>query len=112
MPAPITIVNKHHLTLEQQRAATYVGRGSPLGNPFKVKPYGPHERGASIPLYERHLRAALERGDARITRAMRAIRDRARAGEAQALMCFCAPRACHTEVIARVALELLERCDR
>lgn len=39
----------------------YVGRtmrdlqGSALGNPYKVKPHGPHERGASVEMYRRWL---------------------------------------------------------
>ena len=59
LPSPIRVVNKHAASREEKERAAYVGRGSALGNPFKVKPYGPHERGTTLPLYEDHLRGRL-----------------------------------------------------
>lgn len=96
---PIAVISKHRATPEQREAAIYIGRGSVLGNPFKVRPHGPHERDESIRLYREWLEARLAEGDETIARALNAIWRRAHDDEDVLLMCFCAPRACHGDVI-------------
>lgn len=57
--SPIRVISKHTASQYEKDQAVYVGRGSVLGNPFKVQPYGSHERGTTLPLFERHLRERL-----------------------------------------------------
>lgn len=98
----ITVVNKHKLTAEQQREAHYIGRGSPLGNPFKVKPWGPHERGATLELYRGWLDERIDAGDPRVVRELERIAAEAKRDGGVRIMCFCKPKACHGDVIKQV----------
>lgn len=103
----IVVVNKHRLSAAEQRQVIYIGRGSPLGNPYMVKPHGPYERGTTLQLYERHLRERIAVGDAAVCDALNEIWRRARRGERVRLMCFCAPERGHGEIIADVVREKL-----
>ncbi|HEX8693671.1 MAG TPA: DUF4326 domain-containing protein [Longimicrobium sp.] len=108
-------------------ASTYIGRlfqgerGSVLANPRSLR--DGWERGETLVHYERELRAALDRGVTVATwngrvlgegerEAMRAEMNRLFAALRErgvlALRCFCAPLACHGDVIARLLLEKLE----
>lgn len=102
----IEVVNKYHLSEEEQRECIYIGRGSPLGNPFKVKPWGPYERGETLGLYRGWLlHEAKTNPD--VKRALNDIWRRAKNGEKVRLLCFCKPRACHGDVIAEVVASKL-----
>ena len=109
MPSTIEVVNKHQLSPEEQKKCIYIGRGSPLGNPYKVKPYGPYDRGATLELYEEHLRGALIRRLPRVVASMQLIEDRVLSGETVRLMCFCKQAgrdvACHGDVIKKIIEE-------
>jgi hypothetical protein len=72
-----------------------IGRGTPWGNPHRLRPgASDQERAEVIAAYERDLQ---DRPDLL-----------ARLGElrGRALGCWCAPRACHGDVLARLAGEL------
>jgi hypothetical protein len=128
----VRVVNKPN---KGRNGAVYIGRGgrgtagSPLANPRRLgdqKPSGGSwERGETIALYERDLRAVLDpavrearwwdgrRGIYRtLTRGERSeiqaevarLRALARAGTLE-LDCFCSPQACHGDVIRRIVLE-------
>lgn len=111
LPSPIRVVNKHAASREEKERAAYVGRGSALGNPFKVKPYGPHERGTTLPLYEDHLRGRLAQKHRPTCDEMNRLYARARKAQAEGsellLMCFCAPKPCHADVVKKVLDEQL-----
>ena len=91
----------------------YVGRemrdiqGSVLGNPYKVKPHGPHERGASIELYRRWLWEHVRGGTGDVYSELMRLKILAEQGDLT-LVCWCAPEACHAEVV-RAAIEWLMR---
>jgi hypothetical protein len=69
--------------------AVYIGRGSKWGNPFRIGPDG--DRGAVIARYERWL------ADQRhLLRALDELCGRD-------LVCFCAPRLCHGDLLLRLA---------
>ncbi len=89
------VLNRHHLKQGQWPAgAVYVGRGHPLGNPYRIGPDG--DRGAVIAQYRARLVAKLDAGDRAIFAALRAM------AEGTDLVCSCAPKPCHAEVIADV----------
>jgi len=69
--------------------AVYIGRGSKWGNPFRIGPDG--DREAVITKYERWLA-----NQPHLLRALDELRGRD-------LVCFCAPRACHGDLLLRLA---------
>lgn len=81
-PAPIRVVNRYKEPFD-----VYIGRGSPYGNPFKIGPDGTREdvirKFEAWFATQTHLHARLPelRG--------------------KTLGCFCAPQACHGDVLKR-----------
>lgn len=76
--------------------AAYVGRPSLFGNPFKIRNEG--DRAEVIKLYEEWFLDRIVK-DAGFRKALEKLKT------ATALVCWCAPKACHGDVIA----EWLER---
>jgi hypothetical protein len=74
---------------ELPAGAMYVGRGTPLGNPYRRSEHGD----AAIDLYRDWLREKVRRRDPAVMEQLRKIR------ENTALACSCAPRICHADVI-------------
>jgi hypothetical protein len=80
----------------------YIGRAnahaglpqSPLANPFKVADYG---RGGTMPHYRRWLWQRIQAGDTAVLEALQAI------DEQTVLICWCAPAACHGDVVKAAA---------
>lgn len=100
-----TLVNRHHYAWapgfgpkpKRQSASAkplplrsiYIGRGTPLGNPFTIAEHGE----AALPRFRDYLRGKLRARDPEILRALGAI------GPEDHLVCSCAPRPCHGEVV-------------
>ena len=99
----IRVLNRHKHDISK---GIYIGRGTPLGNPFRVKPWGPYERGASIPHYRKWLKDRLRAKDPEVCGMMNRLWRVAKAGDLD-LVCSCAPKACHGHVIREVLLEHL-----
>ena len=70
----------------------YIGRPSVWGNPFVLKPGEP--RGSTLARYEAWLLSKPEL----IAKAKRELKGKV-------LACYCAPRPCHGDILARVANE-------
>jgi hypothetical protein len=85
------IANRHHFKGEPPEPWVYVGRGSPLGNPFTLEQHGE----AAMDLYKRHLWARMQARDRSVLAALDALTPDHR------LVCSCWPRPCHAEVIVR-----------
>lgn len=91
------VVNRHHLSVEDwanlPENMVYIGRGSPWGNPFPISNvHGGRE--IVIVKYEdwvNGLPALLERAKREL--------------KGKTLVCFCAPKACHGDVLLRIANE-------
>ena len=81
------VLNKHHAGVPA--GAVYIGRGSKWGNPFRIGPDG--DRSAVIAKYERWLADQHQ-----LLRALDELRGRD-------LVCWCAPRACHGDIIRHIA---------
>ena len=94
-------------------AGIYVGRrmrdlqGSVLGNPYKVKPHGQYERNASIEMYRRWLWRHVRSGIGDVYDEVMRLKSIAEQGDLT-LVCWCAPEACHAEVI-KAAIKWLKR---
>ena len=88
----IHVVNKHHLKIGE-----YVGRGSPLGNPYPITEERP--RGQAIEAFKPYFKAKVEEGDKRICDELNRLLNILLEKKVLVLVCFCAPKACHAEVI-------------
>lgn len=86
------VVNRHwyHKTGLPERSR-YIGRGTPLGNPFTVAEHGM----AALDLYRRWLWNKIQGADPSVMAEMRAITPMTK------LVCSCAPRPCHGDVVVR-----------
>ena len=85
----------------------YVGRPSPLGNPFKLECESNCD--AVIARYEVWLRERIAARDQRVCDELNRLYVIARDTGLLELACWCAPKRCHAEVIRKVLLEVLER---
>jgi hypothetical protein len=81
------VLNKHQTRIPAH--AVYIGRGSKWGNPFRIGPDG--DRAAVIAKYERWL--------AQQPQLLRALDELC----GRDLVCFCAPRPCHGDLLLRLA---------
>jgi hypothetical protein len=84
----VRVVNKR-----SGEKGVYVGRPSALGNPYSIGQDG--GRATVIQSYRRWLWRRLQAKDSRVLAALREL------SEDSVLVCWCAPAACHAEVIAR-----------
>jgi len=76
----------------------YVGRPTPLGNPFRLE--NEDQREEVVARYATWLEGELRQGNREITRTLEELYRRLRHRGALTLLCFCAPKRCHAEVIA------------
>lgn len=98
----ITVINKYHSPNEGE----YIGRGSPLGNPFSHMPGTKAEflvltRDEAVNRYEEWLRYKIRLKDPKVLGELTRLLELARKGDLK-LRCFCAPKRCHGDVIKKV----------
>jgi hypothetical protein len=84
----------------------YVGRPSPLGNPFVIGRDG--DRAAVITRYRQWLRERIAAGDPLVRGELERLARLARERGQLTLVCWCAPEACHAEAIREVLARMLE----
>lgn len=89
---PIIIVNKHH-----GKSGEYIGRGSPLGNPFVIGKDGSREQ--VIAKYRVWLNEQIIRKNPVVLDELNRLGNKAIDEKGLALQCFCYPKPCHGEVI-------------
>lgn len=96
MTPEIHVVNKHHGT-----KGIYIGRGSPLGNPYVID--ANHSRDWVINEYRAYLKRKIHSNDHKICTALNLICDEVLKGPVN-LVCYCAPKPCHGDVIKEFIL--------
>lgn len=89
---PIIIVNKHH-----GKSGEYIGRGSPLGNPYVIGKDGSREQ--VIAKYRVWLNEQIMRKNPVVLDELNRLGNKAIDDKGLALQCFCYPKPCHGEVI-------------
>src|SRR4051812_4691155 len=94
----ITIGNKR-----QGVRGVYVGRPSPLDNPFSM--HSETDRATVIRAYEHWLREQLRDEQSATNRAIRTLAERARHHDL-CLICWCAPLPCHADAIKHIIEEI------
>lgn len=83
------VLNKHTATAEEIDGGVYIGRPSKWGNPYHV---GEHTREEAVRLFDRYI----HRQPKLLAAAKIELRGRN-------LICWCAPKACHGNVLLRIA---------
>jgi len=94
-----TVVNKHHGHLADGNRKIYIGRGSPLGNPYPINAQTTRKK--SVDQYKISLNQKIKNQDPQVIEALNNITNKAETGDVD-LICFCAPRLCHGEIIKAV----------
>lgn len=97
---PIIIVNKHH-----GKSGEYIGRGSPLGNPFVIGKDGTREQ--VIARYSVWLTEQIDKGNPVVLDELNRLGNKAIDEKGLALQCFCYPKPCHGEIIKERLAEAL-----
>jgi hypothetical protein len=97
----IQVVNKYKHTPTANDC--YIGRGSPFGNPFSWLPgtaekFRVSDRAEAIKRYAEHLEWA-RMNDPVIHRGLKLLCQKALKDEPINLVCFCAPKMCHGNVL-------------
>ena len=106
----IKIINHHQLCFEENE---YIGRGSPLGNPFSHMDNTKAEhkvetREQAIEAYAKWLMEKLQAGDQAIIDEMNRLANIAMSTGKLVLRCYCAPKPCHGDVIRKVLFEAIQ----
>ena len=107
------MIRVENLRGRKDAAGVYVGRpargrrGSPLANPFHLGRDG--DRAAVMAAYERWFREKIAAGDAAVVAELDRLAAQYRADGELTLLCWCAPEACHGEILAR---EVARRAKR
>lgn len=82
------VLNKHKDVIPSD--AVYIGRPSEWGNPFVVGVHG--ERGECVKMFEEYI--------SKNQLLQQRVKEQLRGKD---LVCFCAPRACHGDILLRIA---------
>lgn len=107
-PMPFHIFNRRMINLGNQDPSwcdevVSVARPSVLGNPFPIG-QGPNStRDAVIARYRLHLWDRFKQEDPAVMAELQRLGEMDAQGKNVALVCWCAPLACHADVIARAA---------
>lgn len=99
----VYVVNKYKLSPEQQKQAVYIGRGSIFGNPFVMDKN--NSRDDVCDAYQRYFYKRLE-NDLEFRESVEKLADKA-LSESVNLMCFCAPKRCHGDIIKEYINQVL-----
>lgn len=88
------VVNRHHFESQDEIPGPwiYIGRGTPLGNPYLLKDHGEQD---CLRLYKKHLWRKIRDFDRDVIAELRRITPEHR------LVCSCAPRPCHGDVVVK-----------
>lgn len=85
---------------DQNFLCIYIGRGSPLGNPFVMS--NEQERDRVCDLYEGWIeKKATEKGSPQ-RKEIKRLREVSRRGFRILLQCYCSPKRCHGDTIKRL----------
>ena len=93
----ISIANKRTFKDNGTATVVYIGRGSPLGNPFHM--HSESERDKVCELYQKYFdNIVKEKSNQEFIQELRRIYKLAKAGDIT-LLCYCYPKRCHGETI-------------
>lgn len=104
----LEVVNKHH-----GHTGVYIGRGSPLGNPYShmnntQAQFKAATRDDAIEKYEVWLRKQIDQGNTVVINELDRIGQLVLQGPIK-LQCFCSPKPCHGDVIKQTLLKAISK---
>lgn len=114
MDIMINVVNHYHLSKQDFEGTEYVGRGSPLGNPYshrtgtKAQMVVPTVQDA-IEAYRGWLMAQIRSGNQEVINELDRLAEIAMTKKRLNLRCYCSPKPCHGQVIREVILEAIQQ---
>lgn len=100
----ITVVNKH-----RKEVGEYIGRGSPLGNPWPIRGFDTRE--IVIARYRVYLRQQIENGNISVISELERLGNIAITTGKLNIQCFCSPLPCHGDVIKEVLESAINGTD-
>jgi len=104
----ITVVNKKtHTPTEND---VFIGRGSPLGNPYTSIPatvqtkaeYHCDSREQSLKMFSEYLNEKIKNKDTIVCKELNSIWKKVRSGTNMNLVCYCMPQPCHGTIIKKI----------
>lgn len=101
MAVKIKVLNKHKA--RRGVYGIYIGRGSPLGNPYIIGKHG--TRDEVIDKYEIYLKQKIAENDRQIVDALSGIAELGQQYHGVNLICFCKPCRCHGDIIKKIVTE-------
>lgn len=113
----IRVVNKHHNPeAMNEENSFYVGRGSPLGNPFKIGDSSDDgtnikNRAEVISEYDIWLEDQIKSNNQTVLTELERIGQAVLNGKAVTLVCFCAPSKCHADIIKRQLVDAIRNAQ-
>lgn len=81
------------------KSSEYVGRPSPLGNPYKL--HVGESRGSTLERYEKWLRGKIISRDPVVINELKRLREIHKIRGELYLGCYCSPEACHGDIIKK-----------
>lgn len=93
----IEIINIKHTTINGLAGYVYCGRGSALGNPFKIS--NDMDRDAACDAYNEYFRKEIRNGNNNMLKQLELIERTEDAFGTVYLGCYCMPQRCHCETI-------------
>lgn len=97
-------------TVDRSKPSVYIGRPSPLGNPFKLKdPNNDLEREDVIRKYARWLADRIDARDPHTLDALNGLLALRKKFPEVQLICYCAPKPCHGDILARAVERAIAR---
>lgn len=115
IPIEIEIINTHHL--KNKKVGEYIGRGSPLGNPYShlegtTALYKVATREEAIEQYRIWLQKQIEQPNFKVIEELDRLAYKAISEGSLKLRCYCAPAPCHGDVIKEFLEKAIERFYR
>lgn len=106
----IQVTNKYkHATGD---VTIYIGRGSPLGNPFVMDPSKGVTRDVVIAKYAEWLDQQIKSYNLKVCEALDRIVDASKEYGVVSLQCFCAPQKCHGDIIKAVVEKHIQESEK
>jgi len=112
----VNVINKNEASIEEKINAVYVGRGSPLGNPWthtssKRASFQVDTREEAIAKYGEWITDRLRYSNSQ-SRAFNECVRKLVAERELTLMCFCKPLPCHADILAKLMLQAAKEEDQ
>ncbi len=112
----VAVVNRHTYAGPQDNSYIYIGRGTPLGNPWSyldgtAAKYKVDTREEAVRRFNDWFSEQIDKGDGPVFKFIHELKDRIALGEQIKLACSCVPKLCHGDVV-KATIELLIHNER